>query len=315
MQENMETYRLKFTEDDPLVLSSSGLIAYGRCPKSFELGYVNRWRMRPKDCMSQGTEFHKLMEMLYKGASEDEISEAARAGEWPEMYDVFIAYRTHWGHKFPTREKVLSTEEPLYTRLLPNVWLRTTFDRIWNDDGEITDDDFKTFEKNMQLDLSLDTQGRLFLVVLQKQYTEFKRFKRRYLEVRRMPPFVPKNETQRKAQANGKPFESWGIDECYKDHTLRLIPGEADVVWKDAQHRARKILFDLETREKDPTAQVFDRVHLKGHSPYCCEGQICRTLCMKELVQGAVNEIDLITEGVTIEPPLTLPEGLLHATT
>lgn len=303
---------MPYTESNPLVLSSSALIAYGRCPKSFEIGYYNGWRTKGKDCMVKGTEFHYLMQKLYQGASEDELKSIGTTGEFPEMWDVFCAYRLHKGGTFPRPGAVLSVEEPLYTNLLPNVWLRTTFDRIWNDNGEITDDDYKTFDKAPSLDVSLDTQGRLFLCVLQKHYTDFSRFKRRYLNVRRMPPGVPKNTTQQKLADAGKPFESWSVDECYKDHTLRLIPGEAEVVWKEAQHRARKILFDLETRTKDPTAEVFDRVYLKGSSPYTCSGMTCRELCVKELVQGKINEIDLITCGVTVEPMPTLPKEYLN---
>src|ERR1700678_1224605 len=239
----METH-MTYTPENPLVLSSSALIAYGRCPHSFEISYLNGWRTKGKDCMVQGSAFHYLMQRLYQGASEDELREIGTSGEFPDMYEVFLAYRNFCGHKFPPKSSVLSIEEPLYTRLLPNVWLRCTFDRIWNDDGEITDDDYKTFDKAPSLDVSLDTQGRLFLVVLQNHYPEFSRFKRRYLNVRRMPPGVPKNATQQKLSDAGKPFESWSVDECYKDHTLRLIPGEAEIVWKEAQHRARKILFD-----------------------------------------------------------------------
>ena|ERR1700722_3832414 len=300
-----------FTESDPLVISSTALIAFGRCPKSYELGYVDRYRMAGKECMRKGSEFHYLMQRLYQGATEEELEQIGRDGEFPEMWDVFTAYRLRRGHTFPDVSRVLHTEEPLYTRLLPNVWLRTTFDRIWNDDGEITDDDYKTFDKAPSLDVSLDTQGRLFLCVLRKHFTDFTRFKRRYLNVRRMPPGVPKNATQLKAQAAGKPFESWREDECYVDRTLRLIDGEAEVIWKEAQSRAEKILWSHERRTKDPSSQPFDRVYLKGSSPYTCSGMICRSLCAKQMAQGGLTDIDLIMEGVTVQEELKLPEGLL----
>ena len=302
---------MSYTESNPLVISSTAFIAFGRCPKSFELGYVDNYRMAGKSCMRAGSEFHYLMEKFYKGATEDELREIGANGEFPEMWEVFCEYRKRRGHTFPSPDSVLHTEEPLFTRLLPNVWLRCTFDRIWNDDGEITDDDYKTFEKAPSLDVSLDTQGRLFLCVLQKHFTEYTRFKRRYLNVRRMPPGVPKNATQQKLAAAGKPFDSWREDECYVEKTLRLIPGEADVIWKEAESRAEKILWSIDRRSKDPTSQPFDRVYLKGSSPYTCSQQICRSLCAKQITQGGLTEIDLIMEGVTINEPQTLPEGYL----
>jgi len=303
---------LNYTKRKPLVISSSGLIAYGRCPKSFELSYVEGYRMKPRDCMSQGSAFHFLMQRLYEGATEDELETIGRGGEWAEMYDVFLAYRAHKGNEFPARDKVIRLEEPIFSQLLPNVWLRTTYDRLWDDNGELTDDDYKTFDKAMQLDVSMDTQGLLFLAVLQRKYgTQYRGYKRRYLNVRRQTPLTPKNATQQKLADAGKPFESWSLDECYKSQPLRLVPGQADVVWKEMQSRAEKILWSLKRRTKDPTSEPFDRVYLKGSSPYTCGGQICRTLCMKQFLQGGLTEIDLITEGVTIDPPPSLTKGFL----
>lgn len=305
-----------FTESNPFVCSSTGFIAFGRCPKSFELGYVDRYRIEGKACMKAGSEFHFLMQRMAEGATEDELEQIGRAGEFPEMLDVFQAYRKHMGHTFPPRDKILKLEEPIYTQVLPNFWLRTTFDRLWDDNGECVDSDYKTFDKAMQLDLSMDTQGLLFLTILRRHYGErFRGYRRDYLEVRRTPPLVPKNATQAKLAAAGKPFESWSLDESYKTYTRRLVPHEEAQVWKEAQTRAEKILWSLERKAKDPSTEPFDRVYLKGSSPYTCGNQICRSLCMKQFLQGGFTEIDLITEGVTIEDAPTLPGGLLHAAT
>ncbi len=298
-----------YTESNPLVISSSGLAAYLRCPKSFEFGYVNRWRVPAKDVMQQGTEFHKLMEMLVKGATEDELLVAGSKGYFPDMYRVFKAYRAAKGHEFPRREALLGSEEPIYTKLLENVWLRTTFDLIWDDQGEITDDDYKTFEKDMNLNLGLDFQGRLFLTVLGKKFNT-DRVKRRYRKVRRTCPGVPKNATEQKKADAGKPFDSWSPEQCYHDYTLRLVPGEADQVWRDAQHWARKLLFDLETRTKDPTSGAFGRVVLSGVSPFTCGSCMYKTICTKEVLCGVINEVDLITEQITIGEPVELPPEL-----
>jgi len=298
-----------FTPENPLVISSSGLTAYLRCPKSFEFGYVERYRMPGKECMVAGVEFHHLMEMFVKGATEDELRQAASLGFFPHMFDVFDAFRHAKDGSFPRRESIIGSEEPLYTLLLPNVWLRTTFDLIWDDDGELTDDDYKTFEKDMNLNLGLDFQGRLFLTVLGKKFNT-DRVKRRYRKVRRTAPGVPKNATEQKKADAGKPFESWSPEQCYHDYTLRLVPGEADRVWAEAQHWARKLLMDLETRTKDPNAGAFGRVVLSGVSPFTCGSCMYKTICTKDVLCGAINEVDLITEGIIIGEPVELPPEL-----
>lgn len=134
----------------PLVLSSSAIAAYKRCPKSFELQYVrNLEPRRTTNAIEFGSSLHEVLE-----------SYAKRTPLAPEAVDpttdsVARAYLAH--RPLPNPADTLSVEEPLYTQLLasPDVWLRTTFDLVYRrrDDGFIIARDYK----GLALDTPLPT--------------------------------------------------------------------------------------------------------------------------------------------------------------
>lgn len=301
---------MSYTKSRPLVVSSSGLIAYMRCPKSFEFGYINNWRTRPKDAMQAGTEFHALMKAWMDGVPEDNLIAMSLAGDFPEMFSVFKAFIQHRAGTFPRKDQLIGTEEPIYSQLLSNVWVRTTFDCVWkNDAGWYVDDDYKTTEKHMQSELDHDFQGKFFLCVLARKFDTLK-VERRYRKVRRTPPGVPKNATEQKKADAGKPFESWSVDDCYWDHPLRMTKVEMDQKWEEAQYWASKLLRELKDRQKEIPG-TFGRVGLNGASPYTCGSCIMKSLCTREFLQGGLSDLDIAQEVLHIEEPAKLPKGLL----
>jgi hypothetical protein len=261
---------------DDVVFSSSAIAAFKRCPKSFQLGY--EMGLVPQNTIKQ---------YVYEGAEvHEELSGMANNDVLPGkgrelMIEVAAAYLKH----SPLPANIISAEKPMYTELMPGVYIRTTFDFVYErEDGTIVGRDYKTFEKRPSLDLDLDFQGRIYVGALMRAYpghpVEFE-----YEYIRRVPP----------GSKNSKGV--WKTEDCYLTFPLVISRAEADALWEETQWVAEKM---LEARERNR----YWRTDLKGKSPFTCGSCFYRNLCSAELEHGELTESDLAILAPTRKEPI-----------
>ena len=261
------------------VLSSSAIAAYKRCPKSYELGYV--MGLEPfgtsTTALEQGSEVHRMLAEATCGAF---VLDGVGMGE---VVDTYLAV-----NHLPN--KILHVEEPVYTEILPGVYIRTTFDLVYErEDGVIVGRDYKTFDRAPSLDIDLDFQGRIYIAALMRKYpgrdVEFE-----YEYIRRVPP----------GTKNSKGV--WSNEECYLNIPLVISKQEAEQLWTETQWVVEKMLADEERHQ-------FARHDLKV-GPHSCGSCFFRDLCKAELQHGGLDETDLAILAPTRREPLELPKEL-----
>jgi hypothetical protein len=257
-----------------LVLSSSAIAAYKRCPKSYDLGY--RRNLRPRttnEAVERGTDFHICM------------ADAARGGALDEGCQMAPVAQAYLAHKpLPARRDVLRIEEPLYTKMNAAVWIRTTHDLVYRRGTEIIARDYKTFSRAPTLDIDLDYQAKLYIAVLMRHYeTDRITWEMEYVR-------------SSLTHANGTP---WKPEECYSTVPLVISRMEADTVWQETEW----IVEDIRRKLEDGK---WYRADLKGFYPGC-SSCFWKEGCKAE-IQGGLDDqtIDLLyTRG----EPLRLPNS------
>lgn len=267
-----------FTPDSPLIISSSSLAAWLRCPKSYEISYVKHLDVpTTSEAVEQGRNFHQFMENAANGKqikSSDPMAEVARQ---------YLKYN-------PLPEDIKGAEVKTYVRLLPNVILRCTFDLIYQKQTLLVARDYKTFDRAPSLDVDLDFQGRLYIAQLahmpgSKEFqTVFE-----YENVRRCPP----------GTKNSKGV--WSPAECYIRETMVISQGEIETVWADAQEAANALLTMYERNR-------WYRSPLKV-GPHSCGSCFVKNLCLAELQNGVLDDQTISLLSVP-RKPLEMPEGV-----
>jgi hypothetical protein len=288
---------MKFTSENPLVLSSTSLASYKRCPKAYQLQYV-LMRDTPKvsDAIEDGRSFHVFIDKLAKG----ELSEKDLELDSDPMAQVAF----HYVRYKPLPENVVGNSElAVWARLLPNVLLRCTFDIIYMEDGWLVAGDYKTFDKLPHHDPDLDFQGGLYLAQLAhtKQWSGYKDVRFEWKYVRRVPP----------GTKNSKGV--WTVDECYPHSTPLILPKhEIDSIWRDAQETATEMLRKLEfvnpadiMRNPSP----WTRTYLKGSGPHTCNGCFVKEMCKYERKYGSLDDSTISFVSIP-RKPLEVPEGV-----
>jgi len=304
---------------DSLIIPTSALQAYRRCPKSYELGYVQMLDpIVDREAVIEGRGFHEEMEAYAherRGTvATDKTGLPKRYVASEAMHDVAVSYIRHKaGAEFDRMTQIIAIEEPLYTRIhppsgmlpvlnaqwahldhrLPDVYVRTTFDLVYqyDDDGDwIAGRDYKSFERAPSYDLDLDFQGRLYIATLMQRYkTDRVRFE--YENVRRVPP----------GTKNSKGV--WGPDECYISYPLVISADEARRLWREAQYTVAKILQAMALG--DPAA--WERHDLKV-GPHSCGSCFWKHLCKADM-HGTLDE-QTKQEFANRRDPLVLPAGM-----
>lgn len=132
---NAERTYSRPTAKEPLVLSYSAVAAFKKCRKAYELEHARRINPnRTSEAAEQGTSFHRYMH----GYAETRGFFSELDSQDP-MLQVAWKYVEHNG--FP--QDVLGAEEPQYSKLYGNIWLRTTHDLIYREDDWIVVRDYK----------------------------------------------------------------------------------------------------------------------------------------------------------------------------
>lgn len=276
------------TATEPLVLPYSAIALFKRCRKAYELSYERLIEVASSEAAQQGTDFHRYASSaaLYRltGALSDDDRAFIQNPENP-MRAVWAAYKQHRG--LPT--EIVSAEDPLYVKLLPKVYLRTTFDLVYRDaDGWIVGRDYKTFEKAPALDVDLDFQGRIYIAALMRRFrTDKVRFEYEY--VRRVPP----------GTSNSK--GTWSVDDCYINVPVVISNREAEDLWKETQDVARDILA---ARRKG----TFYRGGTRKEFGSPCLGCWQSDLCKAEIMHGHLDDEDVRLLSTGVRERACLPE-------
>jgi hypothetical protein len=295
----------------PLVISSSGLSAYRRCPKSFQLQY--EWGGSGLQYngvpgyVTDGADFHMFAATaakFYRGDKDlPEDYDDMQVNQ--AMYNVFSHWMGQRGQKeFEAMQEILHVdEEPILTLLYEvdwktygvgtglKVYLRTTFDLVYRDtDDWIVIRDYKTFEKMPSLDADLDFQARGYIAAIMKKYhTRKVRFEHVY--IRRVPP----------GTKNSRGF--WSENECYVYAPIVIGADEAKRVWAEAQATVEAIV-----RTRELGGAHWWRTDLKGKSPFTCGSCFMKEPCKLEMETGELDLTTLELMNYVPREPLAVPE-------
>jgi hypothetical protein len=254
---------------EPIVFSMSAIAAFKRCRKSYEISY--EMLLEPKSVPSyvtQGSDIHTLLHQAAKGETLDKNN---------EMYEVVESYL----REEPLPKKILSAEESAYTLILPagefydcygiphehpDVYIRTTFDLVYEERGMIVGRDYKSFATQPTYDLQLDFQTRIYIAALIAKYqTDRVRFE--HENIRRTPP---------------SPLSHWSPAQCYIRNEVAFPKHEIRQQWDETKDVVRDML-------RARVEQRFYRQDLKT-GPHSCNMCFVRDLCIAQLRTGALDE-------------------------
>jgi hypothetical protein len=266
------------TRDNPLIIPYSALVLFRKCRKAYELGYEMRIDPGSSEAAQNGTAVHEYLADYARFGSVNPVE----PGDL--MWDVamyYVGYRGLPGDN-------LLVEQPIYTKLLPNVYLRTTLDRVYREPGSgwVVGVDYKTFSKQPTNDFELDPQGGLYIAALMRKLkTDEVKF--RYEYIRSVPPGTKNSKG------------AWAVDECYTTVEVIISKREADLFWSEAQDTARDL---IRARREGRFYRGGTRVEFG--SP--CLGCFYKSLCIAEKNYGELTDDDIAVLAVGIKDPLTL---------
>lgn len=253
-----------------ITLSMSAIHTYLRCPKKFQLRYIQGWEdNRPeKAALAQGTAFHAYMEQYAKkqlGVPLNEINWATPMGE------VALGYIITKG--FPPYADILSVDDPQFVHIVPGVRLRTTFDLVYTRGDQLIVRDYKTFDRAPSLDVDLDFQSRTYLWAARQIWPGFRTYIFEHEHVRRTQPNIIKDKS------GGR----WTPSECYLRSQLILSAEETEEDGRELRNVIHDILKLIETK-----SQMWFRVPLKGGGYDQCTSCFVKEVCKAEK-QGTLN--------------------------
>jgi hypothetical protein len=285
------------------------MAAFRRCPKSYQLSY--EWggaglsKVSLPSYVVNGSSFHAYAAERAREVRGDSFEYSPM--ENPEMWGVHCAWKDIRGDaEFAAMHKILHIEEPVYTELcggsngiLERVWLRTTFDLVYeNATGWIVCRDYKTFSKMpSNLDKRLNFQMRAYIAALMKKY-KTRKVMGEHVYVRQVPPGTPNSKG------------TWTIPECYIYEPIVLAPHEIEVLWSEAKATARAIVRARKSNED------WWRTDLDGTSPHACGndtskgGCFMRAACVAEIEQEALDDNLISILGYVRREPIELPKEL-----
>jgi hypothetical protein len=240
------------------------------------------------DAARAGSDFHRWIELAAKKG----VEALCAAQERDEMWEVANTYLAHR----PLPEGILGAEEPLYTQILAGVYLRTTFDLVYQKGSELVARDYKTFAAWPSLDHDLDFQARIYLACLGRAFPG-RNVQFEHEMVRRTPPGV----------AHNKKGEVWSPEECYRTDTLVCSQVELDLLWEETKEVVQDLLR-ARRRYSEGHKSAFYREDLKGNFQGC-ESCFQRELCKSEAQTGHLDDqtIALLSNP---RKPLEIPEWL-----
>lgn len=282
------------------VISMSGLQAFKRCRKSFDLGYMRNYEpIVTSDPVTQGASIHRHLAALATG--EYDVLQKVQEGD--PMAAIAWAYNAN--RPIPTGANVIAVEQPFYRILVeprigvggsdkgtPGVILRCTFDLAYRKPPYVVLRDYKSFDRAPTLHVDLDFQARIY-TAFGMRYFETPRVFFEFEHIRRTLPNVPKDKS------GGK----WTEDECYLNTPLIISEREADALWEET----REVAYDL-VRAIDEKRLY--RTDLRGSGPHTCASCFFRHGCVAEVQQGTLSA-DTAEMFFTTRKPITIEQGAI----
>lgn len=271
--------KLFFLVSDIQVVSMSGLQAFKRCSKKYQIQYEYFLDgLQKSEAMEEGTTFHELMKQYALTRTMPEIDSS--------ILDVAKAFLKY--NKFP--ENIIAAEKPMYVKI-QGVHLRCTFDLLYKDGDTLVIRDWKTFSNSPSYDADLDFQAKTYLVCASELF-ETTNIRFEHVYVRRTPPYVPKD----------KKMNEWLPDECYI-YPTPIIPSELELI-----KTRDEINWDLCNLRHSKTENFYTRTNLKGGGYDSCDRCSVKEICKIDAsVQEFTNDL---AYGISInrEPIVILEE-------
>ena len=271
------------------VISMSGLQAFKRCRKSFDLGYVRNYEpLKVPEPVTQGADIHRHLAAMATGA----YDVLAKVEQGDEMAAIAWAYGA--AKPIPTGAAVISVEDPFFRVLIepssngdPGVIVRCTFDLAYKAGQHVVLRDYKSFDRAPTLHVDLDFQGRLYSAFGMRYFKTTHVFFE-YEYIRRILPHVPR----------GKTGGNFTQDECYVNVQLILSEREADALWEETRECAYDLVRALVEKR-------LYRTDLKA-GPHACSSCFYRHGCVAEVQQGVLTK-ETAEMFFSTRPPITVP--------
>jgi len=274
---------------DPLILSSSSLKLFRNCREAYKLGYV--YNLDPigteSEAVENGTAIHAYLERAAKG------DEEWMRGDTGVDQNGLVAQYFLEHHPLPSNILMAENREFFVPLLGKEVWVRCTFDLVYERNGEIVIRDYKTFSRAPSLNLDLDFQARFYIAAAQRYFNKPVTFE--WVYIRQTPPGVPKD----------KAGKCWEPGECYLFYPLDISQREADNVWEEAQFAAEDIEDTILKHKTSGSDLVWYRNSRMGFGG--CDSCFYKRLCVAENQMGYLDE-ETITQLSKPREPLVLPE-------
>jgi len=293
-----------------LIISTSGLQAFKRCRKSYELGYLRMLDpIGGSPAATAGSNLHAMLaDYAYQRRGTKNPNQVPDDPAMKAVVDSYI--RLKGSADFDRMGELLVIEEPIFVEIavprryldllahtefciqghhIPSIFVRMTFDLCYKrkSNGNIVLRDYKSFEKMQTHDYDNDFQSRFYIAgAMQLFETDAVEFE--FENIRRVPPGTP----------NSKGV--WTPDECYITQPLGVSIAEAKKVWLEAQFTVGEVLLAMAIG--DPS--VWYREDLKV-GPHSCSSCFFKTLCKADF-HGNLDE-QMISELTNPRKPLWEP--------
>ena len=285
----------------PVVISMSDFQAFLRCRKLFQLGNV-LWRSpnASNAAVEDGSRIHSVLHDVAEKKMKPADIVAKHGGPEDPMLLIAGAYLNNR----PLQGNTLLLEQSIYTLIIdeddafpgsPSVYMRTTFDRVFeDDDGWINGVDYKSFERAPSLEDDWNFQFRRYTGALMHHFkTDRVLFRVEY--IRRALPGSPRGAWDIEddgeyysVDAKGKRTkkEKWKVEDCYITNEIAMSVKEVEEMWDETRDIARDILRVVMVDHR------FYRTPLTA-GPHSCGTCFMREPCLAELRQGRLSADDL----------------------
>lgn len=262
---------------DDLVLSYSAINTFKRCRKLYDITYEQLIDTGASDAADFGSCFHEMVALAALPDGQELFKDPTkpRPETWePDMEELAADVFNEYTRRFPIPQDVLLVEQPIYTKLIRGVWLKTTVDLVYNNgNGFITWRDYKTFSKAPTLDVDLDFQGGIYDAAMARWF-KTEDIQGEYEYVRSVPP----------GTKNSKGV--WLPEECYQRVLIVRSKKEREELWAETQDVARDIL-------RARRLGMFYRSGNRKEFGSPCFSCWATELCKAELHFGRLSEEDV----------------------
>jgi len=264
-------------KDFPLVLSMTELSYFRRCRKKFDLAAIRGLSPRQdSDAAGRGRAFHAIMEAVAKDPDHARPTEGDH-----EMLPIAQAYYDHLREsgEWPF-DSVISAERGYFAEIAPSVFIRCSFDLVWQAGSEAIVQDYKTFSRAPSIEETdhLDPQANDYLFVASAALG-LKRVKFRWEYVRQELGRMLKKD-------KSAVYVPWEPHERYFRQEMILGDDVMETVERELYETA------MDVREAIERGRYY-RSGQKGGGYDSCSACFYRHLCSAEFWHGELTPGDI----------------------